>query len=392
MHFFNKFYEVKGLKVNELRNSSSTVGFWAVFALLLLALAASWATASADEGSAENSSERWREMGHELFLEGRMEEALQAYDEALRIDPGNATFWLDRSTILDILAQQARLRALSIFDDDLAKSPGDARAWWGRGVAEYGLGRPQEARGSWERALEIYNETLESDPEDGEAWFEKAEILTSLGRGEEAIGAYERAIEKNSTRAGAAAFTEASLLIQRGRYEEALQSMEEATDLDPENGIFWQYKGDVLRELGRLPEAEAAYSRSRELGIDPLGGMIAITNISAAGEDDFVEIANHLDEAANLQGWTLVVDGDETRSVVLPEYILEPGAMVRVHFGSGEDSGTDLFMKSGIALNDDSTSVSLRDGAGREVSFLGFETLLDRGVAMTRGSGQSEHQ
>ncbi|MDD3566462.1 MAG: tetratricopeptide repeat protein, partial [Methanothrix sp.] len=208
-------------KVSELRNRCPTVGFWAISALLLAALAASWATASAEETSVANSSESWRERGHDLFLSWRMEEALQAYEESLTIDPRNATAWLDKAIIHEILARQAHLEAVALFDEILAENPEDARAWWGRGVAEYGLERPEEARGSWERALEIYNESLISDPEDGEAWFEKAELLISLGRGEEAIDAYERAIEKNSTRADAAARTVANLLMEMGLLDES---------------------------------------------------------------------------------------------------------------------------------------------------------------------------
>ncbi len=172
--------------------------------------------ALAEEDVEDDSKDSWREKGHGLFSNGSMEEALQAYDEVLKIDPENATFWLDKSLIHDILARQSRLKAVALFDEDLAENPEDARAWWGRGVAQYGLEQPEEARGSWEKALEIYNETLKFVPEDAEAWFDKAEILTSLGRNEEAIEAYDRAIELNSTRSAEAAMTKDNLLTRMG--------------------------------------------------------------------------------------------------------------------------------------------------------------------------------
>ena len=215
------------------------------------------------------------------------------------------------------------------------------------------MARELQRVGYYEEALDALNNATDIDPEDPASWRLKGLILMNLGRDQEALAALEGAI-----------------------------------DLDSEDGYTWYLKGDLLQNLGREREARAAFSRAEDLGFtSPLGGMLAITVISATGEDEFVVIANHLDEAANLQGWTLVVDGDETRSVVLPEYILEPAAKVRVHFGSGEGSGADLFVESEITLNDDAASVSLRDGAGREVSFLGFETLPDGGVVMVRGSG-----
>ena len=203
-----------------LNNILPDFGMWARFAIMLAAMASLCICALAEDGiEEEDSAESWRERGHELFLEGRMDEALQAYEESLRIDPGNATAWLDKAIIHEILARQAHLKAVALFDEILAEDPEDARALWGRGVAQYGLEQPEEARGSWIKALDIYNETLRSNPEDGEAWFEKAETLISLGWNEEAIDAYERAIELNSTRADAAERTVANLLMQTGGLE-----------------------------------------------------------------------------------------------------------------------------------------------------------------------------
>jgi tetratricopeptide (TPR) repeat protein len=197
---------------------------WARFAIMLAAMASLCICALAEDGiEEEDSAESWRERGHDLFLSWSMEEALLAYEESLRIDPENAAAWLDKAIIHEILARQAHLKAVALFDEILAENPKDARGWWGRGVAQYGLEQPEEARGSWERALEIYNETLRSDPEDGEAWFEKAEILISLGRNGEAIDAYERAIELNSTRADAAERTIANLLMQTGGLRDDLR-------------------------------------------------------------------------------------------------------------------------------------------------------------------------
>lgn len=200
-----------------LNNILPDFSMWARLAIMLAAMASLCICALAEDGiEEEDSAESWRERGHDLFLSWSMEEALQAYEESLRIDPGNATAWLDKAIIHEILARQAHLKAVALFDEILAEDPEDARVWWGRGVALRGLERPGEAEESWQRALEIYNETLKLDPEDAEAWFDKAEILTSLGRDDEAIGTYDRAIEQNSTRPAEAAMTKGNLLMQDG--------------------------------------------------------------------------------------------------------------------------------------------------------------------------------
>lgn len=201
---------------------------WAKFALILVSLAALCICALGEGDEEESSAESWPQKGHELFSDGYIEEVLQTYDEALKTDPENATAWLDKALIYEILAKQARLKALDLFDENLEESPEDARAWWGKGVALYGLERPEEARVAWERALEIYNGILESDPEDAEAWFDKAEILISLGRNEEVIEAYDRAIELNSTRSAEAAMTKENLLMRMGLNDESQEAVGQA--------------------------------------------------------------------------------------------------------------------------------------------------------------------
>lgn len=215
--------------MSDVTEMTSNFGQWARLVVVLAALALLCISALAeDDTEDENSAESWYLKGYQLVSNGYYEEALQAYDKSLEIDPENATAWLDKALIYDILAKQARLKAIDLFDEDLEESPEDARAWWGRGVALYGLERPEEAREAWERALEIYNETLASNLEDAEAWFDKAEILISLGRNEEAIGAYDRAIELNSTRSAEAAVTKENLLVRMELNDESQEAVGQA--------------------------------------------------------------------------------------------------------------------------------------------------------------------
>ena len=265
-----------------------------------------------------------------------------------------------------------------------------AAYWTPEKTSEYWIEKGQQLQSaeSYEDALDALNNATDIDPQSAMAWFTKAQILgQNLGRYNESLEACEKAIEIEPENPDSWQLR-GLILMNLGRDEEALAAFEEAIDIDPQNGRSWYLKGNLLRYLGRDTEAEEAFERAEELGFtSPLAGMIAITEIVATGEDELIEITNNLDEAKDLKGWTLVVDEDETRSLILPEHVLEPGENVRVHFGSGEETGTDLFMESEIVLNDAATSVTLRDEAGRVVSFLGFETLPDGGVAMTRGSG-----
>jgi len=265
-----------------------------------------------------------------------------------------------------------------------------AAYWTPEANPEYWIekGRQLQSVESYEDALDALNNATDVDPQNAMAWLSKAQILgPSSGRYNESLEACEKAIEIDPENPESWRL-KGLILMNLGRDEEALVAFDEAIELDPQNGFAWHLKGNLLQRLGREDVADAALSRAEELGFtSPLEGMIAITEIAADGEDEFVEISNNLDEVKNLRGWALVVDGDEAISLVLPEYILEPGEKVRVHFGAGEDGEADLFMESEIALNDAATNVTLRDEGGREISFLGFERLPDGGVVMRMRDG-----
>lgn len=364
-----------------------------------------------------SQSQAWNGKATLLSMMGRYDEAVEAYDASLEIDPlqpwvlvgkANALWKLGRHDE-SIAAGDKAIDATSetvekafvwferahLFAEDgdykgtvealeraTELAPDDKNFWINGGVLlSAHLGRYEEALTYIDRALEI-------DPEDADAWLSKAQILgPSSGRYNESLEACEKAIEIDPENPESWRL-KGLILMNLGRDEEALVAFDEAIELDPQNGFAWHLKGNLLQRLGREDEADAALARAEELGFtSPLEGMIAITEIAADGEDEFVEISNNLDEVKNLRGWTLVVDGDEARSVVLSEYVLEPAGKVRVHFGAGEDGEADLFMESEITLNDAATNVTLRDEGGREISFLGFERLPDGGVVMRMRDG-----
>ena len=137
MHFFNKFYEVKGLKVSESTSMSSTVGFWAVFALLLLALAASWATASAVEDTAEDLID----MGLELYQNRSYQEALKAYDQALFLSPDDVRAWMGKGKVFSALGDYNQ--SILAYQNATRISPDDPEAWFGVGAEPIPFAGPQ---------------------------------------------------------------------------------------------------------------------------------------------------------------------------------------------------------------------------------------------------------
>lgn len=74
------------------------------FKFVLISLTAQRNFTAAQKGAAEeNAADYWHQKGYEMFLSGYIDEAAQSYDESLKTDPENATFWLDNAPIHEIL-------------------------------------------------------------------------------------------------------------------------------------------------------------------------------------------------------------------------------------------------------------------------------------------------
>jgi tetratricopeptide (TPR) repeat protein len=169
------------------------------------------------------SADEWYNKGIALDDQGRSQEALEAYDKVLEIDP------------------QFK------------------RSWNNKGYALTNLGRYQEAIEALDKALEI-------DPQYELAWNNKGRALDKLGRSQEALEAYDKALEIDP-QSIEARYNKGLALDKLGRYQEALEAYDKALEIDPQYKRSWNNKGSIFDKLGRYQEALDAYDKALE--IDP---------------------------------------------------------------------------------------------------------------------------
>lgn len=231
--------------------------------LLVLAMLSNFVQAE------ENSADYWLNNAYSLSANGSYEEALQAYDKVLEMDPNNYTALINKGIDLRSWAMDSYNKALKITDSILDKDPNDALAWQGKGAALSGLGRQGEDDEAYAKAIDVLNGTLKKNPSDGEAWFLKGENYANMHNFEAALQSYERVIELNYTpRLKTAWLTKSILLAELQRYDEAFQAANKTIDLDPNSATAWSTKCYILGKSGRQAEANEALVRARELGYD----------------------------------------------------------------------------------------------------------------------------
>ncbi len=187
--------------------------------------------------------------GYSLTELGRAEEALEAYDRALALQPNYAWAWARKGRTLRLLERYED--ALGCFDRALELSPTYGWAWNGRGIVQERLNRREEALESYRRASEL-------KPGDVWPWYNQADILQSMGRYEEALPLLDRALSADPMHAHSWA-KRGQIYRLMERYESAVKAYRVALKAQPDYGWARNGLGLALKALGRWQEALTAF-------------------------------------------------------------------------------------------------------------------------------------
>jgi serine/threonine protein kinase/uncharacterized protein HemY len=198
----------------------------------------------------------WNGKGTALYNQGNYRKAFEAYEHATEIDPSSAVVWVSAGLALHRLQryQQALVhfeRALSIDNEYVA-------AWNGRGDSQLDMNMPEDAILSYEQALTY-------DAKSFQAWNGLGNARYILRDFSGAVDAYTRALLINP-RSAVAWCNKAEALIHLGHNKAALDALNEATEMDRSYARAWTLKADVYESLGNPQEAQKARRRARPWG------------------------------------------------------------------------------------------------------------------------------
>jgi tetratricopeptide (TPR) repeat protein len=164
--------------------------------------------------------------------------------------------WLEEGDRFGDLKQYSE--ALAAYEQAIRLDPNDASAYTNKGIALRNLKRYEEALAAYEQAIRL-------DPNYAFAYTNKSYILNKLKRYREALGACEESLQLDPKNANAYD-TKGAILNGLKRYEEALTACEQALRLDPDLAEAYDTKGHALYGLNRKAEAQQAYEKARQLG------------------------------------------------------------------------------------------------------------------------------
>ena len=114
----------------------------------------------------------WLNVGMDFYRQDKLEEAIQAYDKAIEINPQDAEAWNNKGTALGMQGRYEE--ALVAFGKAIEINSSYAEAW-------YNMGAVFDLQGYYYPAIRAYNEATRINPEYQKAWEAKNEVIGIIG-------------------------------------------------------------------------------------------------------------------------------------------------------------------------------------------------------------------
>jgi tetratricopeptide (TPR) repeat protein len=231
--------------------------------------------AQAAVASAPQMITAWVALGQALKAACQVEEAEQAYREAIRLDGMNA---LARMGLGEMLIATGRPgEAIKEYELALRRQPALAPAHLGLGNALAVMGRNEEA-------FDRYSQALRLRPRMPEGEFAAGFVLARMGKLKEAETRYRRALALRPDFA-AAWMNLGSLLREQGREIFAEAALQRAVELCPDLVAGWLNLALLERERRRPDEAERILRKAFALSPEHMETLICWCQFRAAEGD-----------------------------------------------------------------------------------------------------------
>ena len=247
------------------------------------------------------SEEQLLRSGNRHLQQGKYDEAIVDYNEAIRINPESAQAYTNRGTVKVVFGQHDD--AIADYDQAIHINSQSAEAYTNRGIAKAELGRHEEAiadynqtirinpqyplayynrgnakkaLGQHDQAIADYDQTIGINPQDAEAHNNRGSAKGTLGRYEEAIADFNQAIHINPQSAEAY-YNRGTAKGELGRHEEAIADFNEAIHIKPQFAEAYNNRGNANKEIGEYEKAHTDLKRAFELATEQ-GNQMLVQN------------------------------------------------------------------------------------------------------------------
>jgi tetratricopeptide (TPR) repeat protein len=280
-----------------LRTSRSKVPFAVVAGALLLVIVAVFAEAkrmhrqrAVDSGTVVSASDvsesaRFTLRGRYYWdrrTEGGLQEALDAFTQAVVHDDNNARAYAGLAETYDLLPEYGKMsnadafpRAIAAADRAVALDPSLAEGHRALAFALFYW--------NWDvnRALSEFHTALQLDPQDFETHHWLATMLLALGRGPESVAEIQRARELQPSSRSILADQALITLVFHHDPAESIATLRELERTDPDFVVAPRYLANIFADQGDFAEFIPEETRAAEISHD--ANLKAVMQEAAAG-------------------------------------------------------------------------------------------------------------
>ncbi|HEY7320736.1 MAG TPA: tetratricopeptide repeat protein [Candidatus Binatia bacterium] len=182
---------------------------------------------------------------------GAYDQAIQDYDQALRLNPGHAIAFSNRGVAY--ARKRDYDRAIQDYDQAIRLNPKHADSFSNRGVA-------YARKGDYDQAIQNYDQAIRLNPKYANAWYNRGNAYRRKGDYDRAIQNYDQAIRLNPKYANA--YSNRGVAYGRkGDYDRAIEDYDQAILLNPSYVNAYQNRGNAYRRKGDYDRAMTDYDQ-----------------------------------------------------------------------------------------------------------------------------------
>ncbi len=210
-------------------------------------------------GTESSRAEAAYNRGKEHLLAGNYDQAIQAFTEAIRLNPNFSTAYNGRG-IAYVYYRSEENRAIRDHTEAIRLNPNDADAYHLRG----GL---YTVQGKYDHAIRDYTEAIRIAPSDAEAYYNRGLAYADQGQYDRAIQDYDQVIKLDPNDANAYYFR-GTAYADQGEYDRAIQDLDQAITLDPNDALAYANRGLAYAHKGEYDRARSDFNKALALGYD----------------------------------------------------------------------------------------------------------------------------
>jgi tetratricopeptide (TPR) repeat protein len=203
----------------------------------------------------ENNSNILFYVGNCYLYQNKFDEAVTAFDKAIKINPHNSETWNNKGIALYELNQSGE--AITAFDKAIKINSQNSDAWYNKGLALYKLKEFNEAIKAYDKAIEI-------NPQYSKAWNDEGVALCNLNKSYEAIKLFDKAIEID--RRYSKAWNNKGLALNNlNKYDEAIKAYDKAIEINPHYSDAWYNRACIYSIINKKEQSIYNLTKAIEL-------------------------------------------------------------------------------------------------------------------------------